>query len=293
MTVGQHEALWSPAEVAASWNLGGERLWLGPEADWFWKKTDAVDFGNYQVPPGFDPDEWKVTEKADGRCASERTLTLRCPHSGHFLDLLIRRRFDLLPGSSLQKSAGGIALQTTTALEVLQGTPGQRVDLWSILQLPFGGNLVLPVLGTPSPRDYFDPCPSSEMKQISGGFSLRIGGSSVFKIGLGPEQVVGRMAYVRPVKEGTLVLERSFPVHRALHYCDAPLDALETQGDAVQFFNDGGSYGCFGEMEHHSPSLVCGAGPQSLVESTITTARLLDAAGFSSWQHSAQFQLIP
>jgi hypothetical protein len=49
---GGHEAFWNPPEMTAAWNLGGERLWLGPEASWFWKMTDKVDFDYYQVPPG-------------------------------------------------------------------------------------------------------------------------------------------------------------------------------------------------------------------------------------------------
>ena len=32
------------------------------------------------------------------------------------------------------------------------------------------------------------------------------------------------------------------------------MDLPDTQGDALQFFNDGESFGCFGEMEHRSPS---------------------------------------
>ena len=279
MAVGGHEFLWKPESVSAPWNLGGERLWFGPEADWFWKNTEKVDFDNYQVPGGLNPDNWTVTHRAEGSCSMELTLSLICSHSNAFLDLRIERHFNLLPNG-----AQGIGVQADTMLHIENGTPGQRVDLWSILQLPFGGHVRIPVIGTPSPRNYFDPCPSGEMTEDRGQFSVRIGGSAVFKIGLQPSQVIGRMAYVRSVGASTLVLEREFPVHEGAPYCDSPLDALGSQGDAVQIFNDGGAHGCFGEMEHHSPALICGTGPQSFSESTVTTAQLLDVAQFASWE---------
>jgi hypothetical protein len=73
-------------------------------------------------------------------------------------------------------------------------------------------------------------------------------------------------------------------VHAALPYCDAPLDAQGTQGDAAQFFNDGGKFGVFGEMEHRSPAIHCGSGPQSIIETTITTAALFGARELAVWQ---------
>jgi hypothetical protein len=278
-----HPALWSPPEITASWNLGGERLWIGPESDWFWKKAGTVDFAHYQVPPGLDPDEWEVTEAGPSACESRLDLDLRCQHAGRRIRLAIRRRFDLLDGASLARPAAA-GLVSTTTMEILDGTPGQPVDLWSILQVPFGGRMIAPALGLPAPRDYFEPCPAGEIELSAGLFSLRIGGPTMFKIGLGPAQATGRIAYVRPVGGRWLVLQRSSPVHPALPYCDAPPGAVGTPGDAVQFFNDGGNFGCFGEMEHRSPAIVCGAGPQSVTESAATTVSLLDESGFASWK---------
>jgi hypothetical protein len=288
---GGHEALWSPPEVTAPWNLGGERLWIGPESDWFWKKTDRVDFEQYQVPAGLDPDDWTLTNSGEGSCTVDLAIKLVSPHSGKFLDLAVCRRFDLLPPEAFCRELRGIGFRMTTTLEILGGTAGQPADLWSILQVPCGGRMLVPTVCTPHPRDYFDPCPSGEFVSRPGLFDLRIGGGTMFKIGLAPSVCASRVAYARSVGNHWLVLERSFPLHPSLRYCDAPLSEPGTQGDALQFFNDGGNFGVFGEMEHRSPALICGLGPQSYSETTVTRVTLISERDYQEWKTT--FSITP
>ncbi len=276
LEVNGHPALWSPKESSAAWNLGGERLWLGPESEWFWKKTDKVDFANYQVPPPLDPDNWTVTETAHDWCDAEVSLTLNnAGGRDRSLSLALRRQFSLLGEQNMVAGQSSIGIQTVTTMEILGGTPGVAVDLWSILQVPLGGEMQVPLLEAPTVRDYFSPCPPDEISTKDGLLCLKIRGTNIFKVGLPPAEVAGRISYVRPVEGGQLVITRSFPVHPGLNYCDAPLSDPDTQGDAAQFFCDDGSFGGFGELEHRSPAIVCGQGPQSISETTITRADFL------------------
>lgn len=278
-----HQTLWSPATSDAPWNLGGERLWIGPEVDWFWQRVGKPDFSFYQVPVDLNPDRWTVTrQEADSFC-SEIEISLQCAHRDARVRLGISRKFELIPASSIE-SRGGLSFQISTILEILDGTAGQPVDLWSILQVPFGGSMIIPTVGSPIPRDHFAPCPASEFTSSPGLLELKIGGPAMFKVGLAPHASAGRVAYRRPIGSNWLVLERNFPLHPALRYCDSPMDLPDTQGDALQFFNDDGSFGCFGEMEHRSPALVCGEGPQTLTESTITRVQLLADPDYLAWE---------
>ena len=189
----------------------------------------------------------------------------------------------MIPPSGIE-SRDGLAFRISTTLEILDGTDGQPVDLWSILQVPFGGSMMIPTVGSHVARDYFTPCPASESTSSPGLLELKIGGPAMFKVGLSPLASTGRVAYARAIGSNWLVLERSFPLHPALRYCDSPMDLPDTQGDALQFYNDDGNFGCFGEMEHRSPALVCGEGSQTLTESTITRVQFLPEPGYLAWK---------
>lgn len=286
MEVLGHQALWHPTSVETAWKLGGERLWFGPESDWFWLQTDKVDFSQYRVPPALDPDGWFVSVVTGDHAVAELRLTLESPHSGRWLDLAVRREWSLLTEGLPCDFEWAIGLRTTTSLEILDGSPGQPIDLWSILQIPSPGEVHMPTKGVAAPRDYFDPCPPTEMTCGQERFGLQMGGPVVFKIGIPPEQCAGHMSYMLPVPDGWLVLMRDFPVDPKRSYCDAPLVALGSPGDAVQIFNDGGQFGCFGELEHHSPGLICCHGPQKYTETTVTTAAFLTAPEIVTYKNT-------
>jgi hypothetical protein len=285
LETGGHEALWSPPEVTASWNLGGERLWIGPEADWHWQRLGTPDFAHYKVPPALDPDIWSVEQSREGFFSGSVEIAVNSPHRDANVKVGLTRSVELLPAEDLTAPMSGIALRTCTGLEILDGTPGQPVDFWSILQIRSGGSLLIPSVGPAVPRDYFSPTPASEVSVHPAYTEIHIRGTAMFKLGISAAHSAGRIAYARPVPGGQLVLARHFPVYPELFYCDSPMDALDTQGDALQFFCDDGSFGGFGELEHRSPALRCGVGPQSFTEVATTLLLLLSDSEFSDWKN--------
>lgn len=278
------EALWAPDHVTEAWCLGGERLWLGPEADWHWQRLGEPDFDYYEVAPSFSPDIWRVEASEEGFFQASLNVSLRSAHREARLELRLRKSLRMLRPELLAPGLQGIALRAETSLEILDGIRGQPVDLWSLIQIPFGGQIIVPTMDQPRPRDHFAPCPASEYAVDGRQLRIRIGGSSPFKLGLPALQSVGRVAYERPVNGGILVFARFFPLLPFAYYCDAPMADPGSQGDVLQFFNDGGEQGCFGEIEHRSHAIRCGIGPQSLHETTDTLVALLSPEAAAQWR---------
>jgi hypothetical protein len=84
---------------------------------------------------------------------------------------------------------------------------------------------------------------------------------------------IGRDVYLR-YADSTLVVyevrtsveiaagpaEQTVEVHPERRYCDHPLGTDPAgQGDAIQVFEDGGHYGGYAEIEHHSPAARYGS----------------------------------
>lgn len=251
-------------------------MWLSPENDWNWKTRGPFDFNRYAVPGSMDPGAWACTEASESQCVFTQRARMEHLHRKSFVAVEIRRTFYRQPLIPAGLVDGGvhIAYQTDTRLTILDGTEGQPVGLWSLVQIPAGGRLMVHTVGEARLRDYFAPIPASHWECGGAGLSLAITGAQQFKVGVAPHAVAGRLTYSRGVSDGTLSIDRFFNVSPWRVYADHPLLDEYGQGDAVQVYNDGGDFGGFGEMEHHAPQLIVGRGPEVLVDSCLTVVSL-------------------
>lgn len=227
--VGGVDAFWTnPA--ATDWNIGGDRLWLGPERDWFYATGGLAD---HVVPASMDLDAWRVDTVLVRRRTGAETVV------GITRDVTV-----------LEDSPGRVVYETRTSVTVHSGRP---VSAWSILSVPLGGTLELPLTGPLDYHDYLTPIDPARLEVADGVLRLRLTGDTMTKTGLPPSAVAGPLTYT----VGGLRIKRSFGVHPDQVYCDLPV-GVAGQGDAVQFFEDDGAYGGYAELEHHSPAATVG-----------------------------------
>ena len=266
------EAFWVNPRWSGDWNVGGDRLWVGPEVDWSWKTRGRVNFQKHEVPAAMDPGSWKRMPADKGSYAATQSITLRHQLRNARVHLELWRRFEPVAIGGKERS---IAYATENRLAVRGGTTGQEVDLWSLVQLPAGGVVYIPCKTRPEFRNYYSPIPRSLWKIEGNVLCLEITGRHQYKIGVPAALSTGRIVYARPVGQMHLVITRDFFPQPWRRYCDVPLHALRSEGDAVQIYNDGGQFGGFGELEYHTPSLRVGADTKWLVDNNLTTVSLI------------------
>jgi len=280
--VGAEAAFWQPDVFSGGWNAGGDRLWLAPEADWFWNYQDGRAIG-YEVPEALDPGAWRQCALDERTCEWEQQAGLKHRRREEVLELRLRRRISLLPDVSRPYFTRALAYATDDAATIVSGIPQQWISLWCVLQVPAGGQAFVGTRGEAEVHDYFEPIPESLSQIGERHVRFELTGRRQFKVGISPEAATGTLLYVRPVADGYLGIVRRFFCQPWRSYCDAPLGSAGGQGDAVQIYSDDGTLGAFGEIECHSPAFPASGRGSQFGSSHVTIVGAVAAEHLAQW----------
>jgi hypothetical protein len=159
-----HPALDSVASAnefyeSAEWhNSGGDRTWLSAEIDFFLPQYPNTE--SYVQPRAFDPGDYQLSIE-QGTVALCNSFSVRHARSGQDLKLKITKRL-VQAHNPLRNDASeplrrlayaGYTLHTTLEFTNTLSQPAP-VSLWSLLQLPHGGELLIPTTSRVVPRVY-------------------------------------------------------------------------------------------------------------------------------------------
>lgn len=256
VSVRGRDAFWVAAPEPSGWNLGGDRLWLGPERDWFWAGEARDDLSQHLVPPEIDPGPWDVVHDRPDGVDLVLGATLVNRDTGSPTSVLVERHITVLADTRYVAE-----YETETVLQVQSGHP---VDLWSIVQVPLGGRLEIGVTGQFSFRDHLpSPTDPTRFTVLDGVAAIDLAGEHMSKFGLTSSVAAGLLRYTLP----GLVIERRIDVRPGGDYRDGP---YQLTGDVIQVFEDDGHYGGYAELEHHS--VACQPG-QTVIDRCRTVIR--------------------
>jgi hypothetical protein len=263
-----HAALESAASTAKfyagpQWhNSGGERTWLAPEVDFFFPDFPRLD--RYWQPRQLDPGSWQLSFE-QGRPRLVNRLSCVLARSKAEVDLEISKTIGPAPDplrragdrpADCPAEYAGYAQTTSLWVLAVRGPDRVRVGLWNLIQMPHGGELLAPTYRRTEPRIIFGPVPAAELWSSDRLFRWRMCASGERKISLRAAGLCGRIGYCRPRGDGRWdLVVRNILVNPSGHYVDAPWDAVDDEGYAVQACSVDCDLGRFNELEYHVPAV--------------------------------------
>lgn len=183
-------------------NSGGDRTWLSPEVDFFF--PDFPDLKRYWQPRELDPGNYRVIEASAGaRMVNRATVTLS--RSQERIELEIVKsvspaanplRYEKLLGESEGVEYAGYTLQVSLEIREASARSSARVGIWNLLQMPHGGELLIPTYVRAEPKAYFGTIPPEDLSVGDRLIRYRMGASGEQKIGVRAVATTGRGGYL-------------------------------------------------------------------------------------------------
>lgn len=239
-------------------NSGGDRTWLAPEVDVFLPEFPSRE--KYFQPRELDPGSYRVFgDGAELRLVNRLTLTLsRCRKQ---VELEISKSFAPAP-HPLRYERDGMPADVEyagytqhTSLAIVGGDRTSPIGLWNLVQMPHGGDLLVPTFSRANPKRIFGDIRAEDLVVSDRLVRYRMRQAGEHKIALRAVAVTGRVGYLFEQGGRWALIIRNFVVNPSGEYVDVPWDDPSDLGYATQACNVNSRLGQFSELEYHSPAI--------------------------------------
>jgi hypothetical protein len=273
-----HPALRSPESARAfytsdTWhNSGGDRTWLAPEVDIFFPQFPSLDMSTYWQPRQLDPGQYELV-RTDGTVRLVNRLALTLSRSKEDVSLEIAKwvgpalnplRYEKDWNSLGPVQFAGYTQHTALKLQDSRRRIGSQIGLWNLVQMPHGGELLIPTYSRAEPKIYMGEIASEDLIVKEELVRYRMRAKGEHKIGLRGVSVTGRVGYLYVAEDGeSMLVVRNFFVNPSGEYVDVPWRETGNLGFTVQACNVDSALGSFSELEYHMPAIGAGTGMTS------------------------------
>jgi hypothetical protein len=217
-----------------------------------------------------DPGNYKV-ECAGTDFQLVNRLTVKYSRSRKDVALKIVKRFG--PAKNPLRHERGLKLgrveyagyTQSTAMELTGESRRTReqVGLWDLIQMPHGGDLLIPTFGRTQPRHVFssvDTIPSQDLITTDRLIRYRMRQKGEHKVSIRAVSVSSRIGYLHRAGGQWALIIRNFVVNPSGEYVDVPWSDPGYFGFGVQACNVHSPLGKFSELEYHTPAIGHGTG---------------------------------
>jgi hypothetical protein len=240
-------------------NSGGDRTWIGPEVNFFFPKFPNLTV--YHQQRSLDPGNFQVQTAGD-QIQLVNNLTVTDYRNNQNIDLIITK--SVSPALNPLRQERGVdplshieyaGYTLRTSLEMISQNADICVGLWNLVQMPHGGDLLVPTYGRTTPQFYFGQVPPEDLIITDHLVRYKMHAAGGYKIGIRAVATTGRVGYMYKVGNQWALIIRNFSVNPSGEYVDVPWENVEYPGDCVQACNADVEQYTFSELEYHVPAI--------------------------------------
>lgn len=252
-------------------NSGGDRTWLAPEVDVFFPNFPVTD--PYFQPRQLDPGNYQVERGSGGEMKMVNRLRLVLSRSKQEVAVRITKavdsaanplRYEAIAGQTANTEYAGYTLRTSLEWDDENETDELPVGLWNLVQMPHGGDLLIPTHVRAVPKVYFGQIGDDDLIVDDHLLRYRMRAAGGHKLGGRAVAVTGRVGYLHDCGDDrwSLII-RNFFVNPSGEYVDVPWGDTEDMGYSTQACNIDNELGSFSELEYHVPAIGRATGRNS------------------------------
>jgi hypothetical protein len=247
--------------AADQWhNSGGDRTWLAPEVDLFFPQFPRLDV--YYQQRSLDPGSYRVLKAGTSFLLVNR-FEVKLSRLKKRVSLKITKCFG--PALNPLRYERGLNLRGVdyagytqfTSLELLGASQQVKaaLGLWNLVQMPHGGDLLIPTYSRTEPLRVFGSIPDKDLTVSDRLIRYRMRQTGEHKISIRAVATCGRVGYLRLNGSQSTLIIRNFAVNPSGEYVDAPWKDTDYLGFSTQACNVNSGLGQFSELEYHIPAI--------------------------------------
>jgi hypothetical protein len=146
-----------------------------------------------------------------------------------------------------------------TSLQLLN-VSSARLGIWNLIQLPHGGEMMIPTYTRTEPIPYFGSIPEEDLSVEDRAIRYRMRAPGEQKIGIRSVASTGRAGYRYEADGEWSLVIRNFGGNPSGEYVDSPWTDEDADGCQVQVCHIDNAWGQFSELEYHAPAVGAGTG---------------------------------
>ncbi len=228
--------------------IGGDRYWISPERDFFYKDPNTYPWKEWFCPEGLDPAKYEVIGSSNKACTVSSAVSVVNQRTKERYDGEITRQFKVI------KEPIKTGLSYYCGLEFIDDCvffkSNLKINGWTLANIISGGannpgTVLIPTKPNAKLIPYFRIIPNERMHISDNYVAFKIDGSDIYKLAVRPEDInfekKAKIGYVLKLPQSNdygFLVKLSDDVPKSQKECfDVPRDRPDSEIGVIQTFN--------------------------------------------------------